>query len=217
MATELPLAVRPRWRGHSHQWAFVASAIAGAALLTVAPTTESRLAVGVYVATLCALFGVSAAYHRVTWGALGRARMKRLDHSTIFVFIAGSYTPVALLAVGGSSGNTLLGLVWAGAALGVARIFCWPGAPKALIVSLYLALGWLIVAYAPAVMQRVDGPGQALFAAGGLLYSAGAIVYGVRRPNPWPAAFGYHEIFHALVVVACACHFVAIARLVNAG
>lgn len=207
---------RPRWRGHSHQWACVASAIAGCALLSAPHSPTAGLAAAVYVVTLCALFGVSAAYHRVTWDAVGRARMKRLDHATIFVFIAGSYTPVALLAVGGDAGRTLLGLAWAGAALGVARVLLWPGAPTWLRVGLYVALGWLIVAYAPAAMRHVDGLGQALFVAGGLMFSAGGVIYGLKKPDPWPAAFGYHEVFHALVVAACACHFVAIARLVAA-
>lgn len=217
MAVEIQNAERPRWRGHSHQWACVASAIAGVWLLATTQTALAATAVGVYALTLCALFGVSASYHRVTWEPAARARMKRLDHATIFVFIAGSYTPVSLLAVGGEAGRTLLTLAWIGATLGVARIFLWPRAPRVVVVGMYLALGWLVVAYAPAVRAHTDALGQVLFAAGGLMFSLGAVIYGLKRPNPWPTAFGYHEIFHALVVTACACHFVAIARIVAGG
>jgi hemolysin III len=205
--------VKPALRGVSHELAAYAAAIAGGALLVAAPPA-ARLPTGVYVATLLALFGVSALYHRVTWDPARRALMKRLDHSTIFLFIAGSYTPLGLLAIGGPTGTAMVSWAWAGAAAGLVQAVFVPRAPKAVTAALYVALGWIVVAYLPAVAGRIDPLGLALLVAGGVLYSVGAAVYARRRPDPVPHVFGYHEVFHALVVVACACHFVAIARVV---
>lgn len=210
------LKTKPTWRGVSHQIAFFVAIAAGAGLIAFARGPLAVAATGVYAVTLAALFGVSALYHRVDWDEKKRLFMKRLDHSTIFVFIAGSYTPLCLVALGGTTGRTLLALAWAGAGLGVAQSILWPKAPKALKASLYVALGWLSTAYMPSIAQAVGMPVVAALVAGGLLYSVGAAVYATQRPDPLPAVFGYHEVFHALVIAACACHFAAIAHLVTA-
>lgn len=209
--------VKPALRGVSHQAAFYAAVGAGVTLLLAAPTQRAVAAVAVYVVTLMALFGVSALYHRVQWTEAARARMKRLDHATIFLFIAGSYTPICLLAMAPGPGLTLLSWAWIGAGLGVARAVFWPGAPKPVSAVLYVALGWLVVAYFPLVSAGVGPFGTAALALGGLLYSLGAGVYALQRPDPLPHVFGYHEVFHALVIAACVCHFAAIARVVLAG
>lgn len=208
--------VKPALRGVSHQAAFYVAMGAGTTLLLSAPNARAVGAVAVYVLALMALFGVSALYHRVQWTEASRARMKRLDHATIFVFIAGSYTPICLLAMAPEPGWTLLGWAWLGAGLGVARAVFWPGAPKPIAAVLYVALGWLVVAYFPLVSAGVGPLGTAALAAGGVLYSLGALVYAFQRPDPVPHVFGYHEVFHALVIAACVCHFVAIARVVLA-
>ena len=206
--------VKPMLRGVSHHAAFYAALGAGVTLLLAAPSQRAMSAVAIYVVTLMALFGVSALYHRIQWSEAARARMKRLDHATIFLFIAGSYTPICLLALDGEPGRTLLTWAWIGAGLGVARAVFWPGAPKAISAALYVALGWLVVAYLPAVAAGVGGFGMAALAVGGVLYSLGATVYALQRPDPLPRVFGYHEVFHALVIAACVCHFAAIARVV---
>lgn len=212
MAVE-PIA-KPLWRGVSHHMSFFVAIGAGAVLLALAPSARAFWAGFIYVVSLLALFGVSALYHRIQWSEVARLRMKRLDHATIFVFIAGSYTPICLLALEPGLGWQMLGWVWLGAGLGVARAVFWPGAPKAVSASLYVALGWLVVAYTPSLWQAVGNFGMGALAAGGVLYSVGAAVYAFQRPDPLPRVFGYHEVFHALVVAACVCHFAAIARVV---
>lgn len=205
--------VKPRWRGVSHQAAFYAALVAGAALLAAAADARAFVASAVYVATLVTLFGVSALYHRVDWSMTARRMMRRLDHAAIFLFIAGSYTPLCVLALGDAGRGLLVG-VWAGAALGVARAVCWPGAPKAVSAAIYVMLGWLVIAWLPALASALGAGPMAVLAVGGVLYSLGALTYALRRPDPLPAVFGYHEVFHALVIVACGLHFGVIARLV---
>lgn len=207
---------KPRFRGVSHQAAFFIAAVAGALLLAAAPTPKALLAGGIYVVTLMALFGVSALYHRIQWGVTARTLMKRLDHATIFLFIAGCYTPICLLAFHDDTGLRILWWAWLGAALGVGRAVLWPHAPKLLAAVLYLLMGWLVVAYMPAVHAAVGTVGVAILASGGVLYSLGALVYAFKRPDPLPLVFGYHEVFHALVIAACVCHFALIARIVLA-
>lgn len=205
---------KPTLRGVSHQAAFFVAIGAGAVLLALSSGPQTLLATAVYVATLLALFGVSALYHRIDWPPGRRGWMKRLDHATIFVFIAGCYTPICLLALEGDVGRQLLGWAWLGAGLGVARAVFWPHAPKPVSASLYVLLGFLVLAYLPAVAAAV-GPGvMTALAVGGALYAIGAAVYAFQRPDPLPAVFGYHEIFHALVIVACVLHFGAIAKVV---
>lgn len=207
MSTEATTAaVKPLLRGVSHQAAAFVALLGWGAIAAVASTPTARTAAHVYAASLCALFAVSATYHRPTWSPRARAWMKRLDHSAIFVLIAGTYTPFCLL-LGGRRGAVLLAIVWSGAALGIARAFLWVRAPRVLVAALCVALGWVIVPVLPALRGSVGAGGLALLAAGGIAYTVGAAVYAFRRPSPWPRVFGYHEVFHALVIVAAACHF----------
>jgi hemolysin III len=207
---------KPRLRGVSHQFAVFAAIAAGVVLIAIAPTTRALAASIIYASTLALMFGVSAMYHRISWRPSTAAWIRRLDHSAIFLIIAGTYTPVAMLAIGGAVGARLLTIVWIGAGVGMMRANFWPGAPRALIVLVYLALGWIAIAYVGELLAGVGLGGTMLFAAGGLMYTAGAIIYAVRRPDPVPEVFGYHEIFHLLVIAAAGCHFGVIAQVVRA-
>ncbi|MDO3648129.1 PAQR family membrane homeostasis protein TrhA [Nocardia mangyaensis] len=212
-AVEVPVAlVKPRLRGWIHTWAVGVAAV-GVAVLVVFGFRESATAgwsTLLYGVSVCALFGISAVYHRVTWRSVrARVRMKRADHSMIFLFIAGSYTPFALLGLPGSTGRTLLIVVWAGALAGVALKLLWPTAPKWVGVPLYLLLGWAIVPVAGELLHNVGVLPMVLLAVGGVIYSVGAVLYATKWPNPW-ADFGHHEFFHAATVVAALCHYVAI-------
>ena len=211
----LPTA-RPALRGLLHQVAFFVSIPAGIALVLVARATTARVAAVIFAATLTGLYGVSAAYHRGQWSAGARRLMKHLDHSMIFVFIAGSYTPVALLALRPAWGITLLVLAWSGAAVGVLltvlRLEHW----HALGFAMYLVLGWLAVVATPQLVHSLSRPELALLVVGGVLYTVGAVVLARKRPDPHPAVFGYHEVWHAFVVGANACHFALVALLVRA-
>jgi hemolysin III len=201
----------PRLRGVLHLWAFYVAVVAASALVVAVGGATARAAAAVYGAGLCALFGGSALYHRWRWNARWRPLLRRVDHSTIFVFIAASYTPPALLVLEGSLRWIVLAVVWAGALVGVAFSVAWIGAPRALVAACYLALGWVAVIAAPQLIDRLSAAPLTLLAAGGLLYTAGAIVYAARRPDPWPRVFGFHEVFHACVVAAAAAHFAAMA------
>ncbi len=210
---ELP--VKPRMRGWIHLWAFGVSVAAGAALVLAAVFFADRPGAGwptaIYSLTVCGVFGVSALYHRVHWtNPRARMWMKRADHSMIFVFIAGSYTPFAVLALPPATGRTLLSVVWAGALAGVALKMLWPTAPRWVGVPLYLLLGWAIVPVAGDLVAEAGIAPMLLLLAGGLLYSAGAILYATKWPDPWPSTFGYHEFFHAATVLAALCHAVAV-------
>lgn len=204
---------RPRARGWIHLYSAVVAAIAGAALVSVSwagDSTHAGLATLVYTATIVAMFSVSATYHRVTWqSATARKWMKRLDHSMIFVFIAGSYTPFALLALPQHSGMLLFWIVWGGAAAGVTLKMFWPSAPRWVGVPLYLILGWLAVWFAVPIMEGAGVAALVLLAVGGALYSVGGIFYALKWPNPWPRTFGHHEFFHACTAVAATCHYIA--------
>ncbi len=206
---------KPLLRGVSHEIA-AGVALAGlVALVALAPGPRARIAAAVYGGSLVALFGVSALYHRPTWAPRARAWMKRLDHSAIFLLIAGTYTPLCLLLGDGRS-RTLLGVVWAGAGLGIVRALVWPRAPRAIATALYLLLGWAAVPIVPSILREL-GPGAlALLAAGGLLYTVGAVIYASRRPDPFPRVFGYHEVFHALVIAAAGLQFAVVAVAVRA-
>ncbi len=212
--TPAPSLVTPRMRGWIHFWSFIGAAIAAAVLVTLAASTVSaRAAVGtaVYGVTVCGLFGVSALYHRRLWRTpQAKMWMKRLDHSMIFVFIAGSYTPFALLCMPERTGNIVLAVVWIGAALGVAVKMAWPDAPRWLGVALYLALGWVAVFVLPDLLHHAGVAALVLLLVGGLFYSLGGVTYGARWPNPWPSTFGFHEVFHAATVLAALCHYIAI-------
>jgi len=207
--------VKPRLRGVVHEYAFFVALVAGAALLVVAPSGKARLAVGLYVLGLAGLLGTSALYHRVTWQRPNVRRwMRRLDHSMIFLLIAGTYTPIALLVLSQPLGSVVLVVIWAGAAGGIVLSLLWPDAPRPVSAAIYISLGWVAIIAMPQLFDRLGALGIALIAVGGLLYSVGAIVYARKRPDPVPTVFGYHEIFHVLVVAAAALHFAVIAFLV---
>lgn len=205
---------RPRLRGVFHQYAFFAALVAGVALVVVADTMRERVAMWIYAGALAAMFGVSALYHRVTWHSPRvRVWMRRLDHSTIPLLIAGTYTPFALLAFDGWIGDTVLVVVWAGAAAGLVLNLLWVDAPKWVTAVVFIALGWVGVVALPELVDVGITPTVLVFA-GGALYTLGALAYATRRPDPVPHVFGYHEVFHVLVVLAAATHFVAIAAYV---
>jgi hemolysin III len=207
-----PRLVKPRLRGVSHQWAFFVSCAIGAALVVAAPSGTPRLAATIYAVSVAALFGVSALYHRITWAsAAARRWMRRLDHSAIFVLIAGTYTPFALLVLDGPIATVILVVVWAGALGGILLKLVWIDAPKLITAIVYVALGWVAVAAFPDLIDELGLTGTALVVAGGLLYTAGALVYAFRRPDPVPTVFGYHEVFHALVIVAAALQYAVVA------
>jgi hemolysin III len=206
------LAVKPRLRGVSHQWAFFVSLLTGGALVATAPEGRAKVAAAVYAASVAGLFGASALYHRITWASVAARRwMRRLDHSMIFVLIAGTYTPMALLALSGPLSTTILIAVWAGAAAGVVMKLVWIDAPKWLVALTYVILGWVAVAAFPQLYDALGITGFTMVLLGGLLYTAGAVVYALRRPDPVPAVFGYHEVFHVLVIVAAALQYAVVA------
>ena len=202
--------VKPRLRGVFHQYAVFVSLASGTLLVLLAVTTRASLAAAVYAVSVSALFGVSALYHRVTWTTPVRRRMRRLDHAMIFLLIAGTYTPVGLLVLEAPLATVVLAVVWVGATAGIVLELAWTSAPRWLGGAVYLALGWVAVVATPQLFGRLGVAGGLLIVAGGLLYSAGAAVYALRRPDPVPAVFGYHEVFHLLVIAGVAAHFLAI-------
>jgi len=209
---EPPHPFKPRLRGVFHQWACAGAVPLGVVLLIVAGTTRARIAFTVYSVSLVALFGVSALYHRVSWRSLtGRDWMRRLDHSMIFVMIAGSYTPFALLVLHGPVAVALLVAVWSGALLGVVFNLVWKDTPTWLRAALYVGLGWIAVAALPQLGPAIGPWGLTLLGLGGVLYTVGAVVYAMRRPDPVPAVFGYHEVFHILVIAAAVLQYAVIA------
>jgi hemolysin III len=210
-ATPLPgVWVKPRLRGVLHQYAFFVSLASGTLLVLLATTTKASVAAAIYAASVSALFGVSALYHRITWTTPARRRLRRLDHSMIFLLIAGTYTPVGLLVLQGRLATVVLAVVWGGAMAGIVLELVWTKAPRWLSGTVYLALGWVSAVAMPQLFARLGITGGLLIVAGGLAYSAGAAVYALRRPDPAPATFGYHEVFHLLVIAGVATHFLAI-------
>ncbi|MET1042610.1 MAG: hemolysin III family protein [Microbacteriaceae bacterium] len=200
---------RPTWRGWIHAGTFPVALVAGIVLIAAAEGPAAKWSSAVFVATSLLMFGVSATYHRFDWKPTTKRMLKRLDHANIFLLIAGTYTPLAVLALPPSKGTLLLTLVWAGTALGIAFRMFWISAPRWLYVPLYLALGWAAVMYMGDLFQA-SATMMVLVIVGGLLYTVGAVIYGVKRPNPFPGRFGFHEIFHTLTVLAFLCHFAAI-------
>ena len=215
ITTALPAAfppAKPRLRGVLHQWAFFVSLVAGAVLVLIAPAGQATLATTIYAFTVAGLFGVSAVYHRVNWvSATARRWMRRLDHSMIFLLIAGTYTPFALLVLDGPLATAILIAVWGGALAGIVLNLVWIDAPKWVTAIVYLALGWVAVIAFPSLFEDLGVTPTILVAVGGLLYTVGAIVYASRKPDPAPAVFGYHEIFHALVIAAAAVQYGVVA------
>jgi len=205
---------RPRLRGVFHQYAFFVALVAGLVLVILADSFRERLAMWVYAVALAAMFGVSALYHRVTWRSPRVRRwMRRLDHSTILLLIAGTYTPFAVLTFDGVLANAILVVVWSGAGAGLLLNLLWVDAPTWVTAAVFMALGWVGVVTVPELVDVGIAPAVLVFVGGGL-YSLGALAYALKRPNPRPAVFGYHEVFHLLVVAAAAVHFIAIAAFV---
>jgi hemolysin III len=206
--------VKPSLRGVFHQYAFFVALAAGIVIVALSDSARELFATWIYALALAAMFGVSALYHRVNWRSTrARAWMRRLDHSTILLLIAGTYTPFALLAFEGAIAGVILVVVWAGAAAGLVLNLAWIDAPKWLVALVFVALGWVGVAAVPELLDVGVAPAVLVFVGGGL-YTLGALTYATRRPNPAPAVFGYHEIFHLLVIGAAVVHFVAIAGFV---
>ena len=221
MATALkpgPRAIKPRLRGVSHQWAFFISVATGVALVLAAPNGRATAAAAVYAVSVAGLFGASALYHRINWSTVGARRwMRRLDHSMIFLLIAGTYTPFAVLALDGPLATAILVVVWVAALGGIVLKLAWIDAPKWLVALIYVGIGWVALAAFPQLLSKLGVTATAMVAAGGLLYTVGALVYARRRPDPAPTVFGYHEVFHALVILAAALQYAVIAFWVLPG
>jgi len=203
--------VLPTLRGRLHQHTIWFSIAAAAVLIALAPAGAARVTAAIYGIGLNALFVASALYHR--WPPTSRWKpvLRRIDHSVIFVFIAASYTPIAVLVLEPPQSTIVLVSVWAGAVAGIAFSVAWIDAPRLIVALSYIAVGWVIVIALPEVLDEIGAAPALLFLAGGLLYSLGAVVYARKRPDPWPRVFGYHEVFHALVIAAAALHFGAMA------
>lgn len=211
-ASERIRAVKPKFRGVSHEWAFFLSLGLGVALIALAETPLDLVAVAIYAVSLSALFGVSALYHRIDWKtAKSRMLMKKLDHSMIFLLIAGTVTPFALLTIPGGWGTGILVAVWTAAIIGIAIELLWSGSPKWVSVIIYLVVGWLGALAFPQIVGSVGIAAGLLIATGGVLYTVGAVVYATQKPDPKPSHFGYHEVFHLFVIGAAGAHFAAVA------
>lgn len=208
-------ADKPVLRGWLHLICFFLAIPTGVLVITLAESARARVGASIYAVGMVALFGVSGFYHRVRWSPLWRRRMQRLDHSTIFVMIAGSYTPLCLLALEGWVAVAMLVAAWTGAALGAVLAWSDSSRSSALRSGLYIALGWAALAPAPQLIRHLSPAELLLIAIGGVLYTVGAIFLGTHWPNPFPRVFGYHEVWHVLVVAAVVCHFVAIASVID--
>jgi hemolysin III len=215
-ADKVGAPTRPKLRGVLHQWAALTTLGAGTVLVRAASSGRARAAVLVFAISLLMLFTVSATYHRVNWSPRARARMRRLDHASIFVLIAGTYTPIALLALPEAAGRSVVTAAWAMAFIGVLQSLFWIRAPKPVTAVLAVAAGWTLVPYWGAVHRALPAVPLALIAGGGIAYTLGAVVYAIKRPNPAPLMFGYHEVFHALTIVGAGLHYGAVLELVLA-
>ena len=203
--------MKPRLRGVFHQWAFVLAIPLGIALVLEAGTTRARVAAAVFALSVVAMFGASALYHRPNWTPSRRAWLRRLDHAGIYCLIAGSYTPVGLLVLHGAWQTVVLAIVWSGSAVAIFIRLFWITAPKWISVVVSISLGWVGVVALPEVVAGAGLACMLLILAGGIAYSVGAVVYALKRPDPFPTVFGYHEIFHLLIVIAVALQYSAIA------
>jgi hemolysin III len=205
---------KPRLRGWLHVYAFFVAAVAGVVLVTLAATLDGRssseISCAIYSLTVCALFGTSALYHRRVWSPRVYQIMRRLDHSMIFVFIAGTYTPFSVLLLPRTKAIVILAVVWGGALLGVGLKLISPNAPRWSSAPLYVALGWVAAAVLPDILTRGGLTAFVLLLAGGIGYTVGALCYALRWPNPWPTVFGHHELFHACTLVAALCQHIAV-------
>ncbi|MFG3553996.1 hemolysin III family protein [Micromonospora sp. NPDC047557] len=219
MTTSAPLRLKPvdigkpRMRGWLHTYAFFVAVVSGIVLCSIAATRPGwapLVSCVIYSLTVCGLFGTSALYHRRVWSERGYQVMRRLDHCMIFVFIAGTYTPLCVMLLSTRQATIMLALVWGGALGGVALKLVWPHAPRWVSAPLYLALGWVAVAMLPDILHGGGVTALVLLIVGGAIYSVGAVFYALRRPNPWPTVFGHHEFFHACTLLAALCHHIAI-------
>jgi len=205
---------KPRMRGWLHVYAFFVAIAAGIVLVTLAATigggTRAAVSCAIYSVSVCGLFGTSALYHRRVWSARGYQIMRRLDHSMIFVFIAGTYTPFSVLLLSHTTAIVILSVVWGGAILGVGVTLIAPNAPRWLSAPIYVALGWVAIFVLPQIARRAGLTVVVLMLLGGAFYTVGAVFYALRRPNPWPKTFGHHEFFHACTLLAALCHQVAL-------
>ncbi|MBV9025057.1 MAG: hemolysin III family protein [Streptomycetaceae bacterium] len=207
---QLAAPLKPKLRGWLHAGMFPAALFAGVVLTALADSPRGRIACAVYTLSACLLFGVSALYHRGNWSPSTTAVLRRLDHANIFLIIAGTYTPLAILLLPERTATTLLTFVWSGAVAGIAFRVFWVHAPRWLYTPCYLALGWAAVFFLPQFMRTGGVAVLVCVAVGGLLYSAGGVVYGIKRPNPSPHWFGFHEVFHSLTLAAFIVHYTAI-------
>jgi hemolysin III len=209
----IDLEPRPKYRGVSHRIAFHCAIVAGAILVWAARDAQTRFPCIVYATFLSAMFGVSATLHRADWSPRTYSWLRRADHSTIFVCIAGTYTPFALLGLGGTSGTKLCLLAWTVCSIGVLRAMLWPHAPRAITSTCYVAAGWFSVAFIPELRAALDPVTFALIFGGGAIFTIGAVIYLLKWPDPIPAVFGYHEVFHIVIILGCTTHFAAVVRL----
>lgn len=207
-AADNPVEVKPTWRGWIHAGTFPVTIAAGIVLIALAQGAPAKWASAVFMLTSMLLFGNSALYHRFNWKPRTKLLLKRIDHANIFLLIAGTYTPMAVLALPPQKGFLLLAIVWGVALLGIGFRVFWINAPRWLYVFFYLALGWAAVMYIPDLLD-VSVAMMVLVVVGGLLYSGGAVVYALKKPNPIPGVFGFHEIFHTCTVLAFLCHWAA--------
>jgi hemolysin III len=207
---------KPRYRGYSHQLAFFAFLVATVALMFFVRSATARIAVSVYGASVCLLYGISALYHRGRWSEAAARRIQRLDHSAIFVLIAGSYTPLFLLLAPADSAIHPALMVWLVASVGVLKALIWPHSPGWITTALAIAVGWCGVSHVTALSSAMGAPALTLIVAAGITYTIGGVVYALRRPDPLPKIFGYHEVFHALVVTAGVTHFAHVVLVLQA-
>ncbi|MBQ0846796.1 hemolysin III family protein [Streptomyces sp. NPDC057621] len=212
-ALSLPHPVKPRLRGWLHAGMFPAVLVSGLVLTTLAGSTRARAACAIFVLTACLLFGVSAIYHRGTWSPRMDGVLRRLDHANIFLIIAGSYTPLTMLLLPESKGKWLLWGIWIAALAGIAFRVFWIGAPRWLYTPCYIAMGWAAVFFLPDFMRAGGIAVLVLVIVGGLLYSAGGVIYALKRPNPSPRWFGFHEVFHSFTLAAFIAHYIGISMV----
>ncbi len=217
MSTETALIApeKPRLRGVFHQWAFLLALPLGAVLVAVADSPLSRTATAVFASAVAVMFGVSALYHRPTWSPHRRSWLRRLDHAAIYLLIAGTYTPFGLLVLSGAWRASVLAVVWIGALAAIVLKLAWPASPKWMAAGIALGLGWVAAVAFRELLQGAGTTATMLVLAGGICYTLGAIVYVLRRPDPMPSVFGYHEVFHALVIAAVAFQYASVAIVVT--
>ena len=206
--------VKPKLRGWLHACTTPLALAAGIVLIALAPTTLGKIGGAVFLCASVLLFGTSGVYHRFTWGDRATAVLRRMDHANIYLIIAGTYTPFVALVLDGALRTAMMALIWGGALAGVLFKVFWVGAPRWLSTGLYLAIGWVAVLFIPDLVTGTHPATWILILAGGLLYSAGAVVYGLKRPDPAPRWFGFHEVFHSLTIAAYVCHYIAVSMVV---